>query len=590
MSLSPSQQAAVDAPGHCLIVACPGSGKTHTLIARAERLLAASPTDRLAIVTFTRAAADELRDRLVARLGRAILPRVDAGTFHSLCLQQLEVVHGRGKRPFGIASEGVSHTLAMKAWEMAANARKGRPPVSREDTKRAIEFMQVNDDLQPPTGDPEFFRAALDHYRSLLKAQKLFDFTDIMRGTVGGMAASSVPRLRVRDLLVDEFQDADALQVGWVLHHASASIRTTCVGDDDQSIYGFRHARGYNGMMEFARRTNAQVITLDTTYRCAAAIVAHTSRLISRNAERVPKTIRTASRVTGIVERVDYVNAATELEAACFTLSEQVPHESAAILTRTNRVLREIQVKCEAAKIPHYGGVPGGIWSGGAPSVVFGLIGAALGKANSTGATVGLAARGFSIVCVRAARAQLIAVNGQLDTLVKSRAWLREAPDQQVQLWDECQSDYEAMLKAIPGPPLEFTSACIRFIEPGMEDFTSSKTLKSIQTIIGRMRGNLPDIYQRIERSTRDTGKDDEEGRVGIALMTLHASKGLEFDNVWMPAMRQGVLPHGNTDLAEERRLCYVGMTRARRTLTLSYSRSGDAPESIFLQEAGLLA
>lgn len=584
MSLNPGQQKAVDEKGHCLIVACPGSGKTHTLVRRAERLLSESPAARVAIVTFTRAAAEELRDRLVRKLGEGILPRVEAGTFHGLCLKQLEVLSTNGKRPFTIAGEGQTHILMMKAWEHVV--RTFRVRIDRDAIKRGIEFSKANRGLVPPGADAEVIRAALDHYQQQLAAQKLLDFADIIEFTVQGMQGGQLPALRISDLLVDEFQDADAVQVDWVLAHVACGVRTTCVGDDDQAIYGFRHAKGYDGMMQFARRANATTVTLDTTYRCSSPVVAHAARLIGQNATRVAKSIQTANRSAGLVERQDYPSYDAEIEAAAHALHERPPGETAALLARTRNVLRDVETYMMVAGIPYKGGVEGSIWSGGVPGLYRGLIGAAVGK-DPQGITMALSARGMTSAAVSSAREALQAGGGKFEALLGKDAWTKGLNDTQAALWDEIRGDYVGLVAASTQAPGEFVAACTRLIAPGVDGFSNPGILRTVVELLSKMKGSLQDIHRGIEQMIRKAEQEkDPEG--GIALMTLHAAKGLEFDRVWMPAMRQGVLPHGNSDLAEERRLCYVGMTRARYRLTVSYSRTKDAPESVFLREMGL--
>ncbi|EQD40902.1 DNA helicase, UvrD/REP type, partial [mine drainage metagenome] len=141
MSLNPGQQQAVQADGHCLIVACPGSGKTHTLIKRAERILLEDPQARVAMVTFTRAAADEMRARLLMQAGARNATRVTAGTFHSLALQQFDRL-GNGKRPFSIATEAHSGILIAKAWELVV--RKFRVRIKRDDLRRHMAYAKAN--------------------------------------------------------------------------------------------------------------------------------------------------------------------------------------------------------------------------------------------------------------------------------------------------------------------------------------------------------------------------------------------------------------------------------------------------------------
>lgn len=587
MSLNRGQQAAVDEPGHCLMVACPGSGKTHTLVERARHILESNPKARLATVTFTRAAAEEMRERVVQKLGEAMRARIDAGTFHSLCLKQMEIMSINGKRPFGIAGEGHSHILMMKAWQAArAKFPRKKVPIDRDRIKHGIEFAKANRGHVPADEFGEETKFALDHYQEQLQAQKLLDFADIIEFTVQGMQGGAIPPLDVTDLLVDEFQDGDAVQVDWVLAHVTSGVRVTCVGDDDQSIYGFRHAKGYDGMMLFAQRARAKIITLDTTYRCCSPVVAHSARLIGHNPTRVSKAIKTANQQQGSVDRRDFKTFDAEVREACMALHSRPEGQTAAILTRTNSVLRVFETHMECNEIPYTGGVEGSIWSGGVPGLIRGLIGGAINK-DPSGITMALSARGMNYTAVTAARDAIQSSGGGFDALLGKEQWARGLADAQEHIWSEIKGELAGLAKLTTSSPMTFVEAAAKFIAPGVDGFSNPMVLADVITLIAKMEGTLHDVYRRIEQSMRKS-TEDKLALPGIALMTLHASKGLEFDRVWMPAMRQGVLPHGNSDIAEERRLCYVGMTRARRYLTLSYAPVKEAPESVFLREMGL--
>jgi len=584
VSLNRGQQAAVDEPGHCLIVACPGSGKTHTLVERAKKILGDNPKARLATVTFTRAAAEEMRERVVKKLGEAIRPRIDAGTFHSLCLKQLDVLSTDGKRPFTIATEGHTHILVAKAWE--ATIAKFRVAVDRDRLRRGIEFAKANRGHVQPDDYGERTKFALDHYQNQLTAQKLFDFADIIEFTVQGMQGGGIAPLGVTDLLVDEFQDGDAVQVDWVLEHVASGVRVTCVGDDDQSIYGFRHAKGYNGMMLFAQRSRAKIITLDTTYRCTAPVVAHAARLIGNNTTRVAKTIQTANAQQGYVDRRDFSSQDDEVREASKILNDRPKGQTAAILARTNNVLRIFETHMKCNEIPYVGGVDGSIWSDGVPGLIRGLIGAAVGK-DPPGITMALAARGMSYSAVKGARDLIQNTGGAFEALLGKEGWLSGLGDAQLRIWAEMKGEFAGLGKLTQGDPMTFVKACAHFIAPGVDGFSNPMVLTDVIGLIDKMKGSLAEIYRKIEQSMRKSDQD-KDAKSGIALLTLHASKGLEFDRVWMPAMQQGVLPHGKSDLAEERRLCYVGLTRARAHLTVSYTGTKGAPESVFLKEMGL--
>ena len=589
MSLNHGQQQAVDAPGHCMIVACPGSGKTYTLVQRARRLLSESPTRRLAIVTFTRAAAEELKERLVKALGPDVMPRIEAGTFHSLCMKQLPALYGKfGGRGFTIANEGATHAMMFNAWQ-ATTKRFPAARLNLQTVKQTIEFAKANEGLLPTSPHQEAMTFAIAQYQSLLQAQKMMDFADIINFTVMGMQSGQIPPLAVQDLLVDEFQDADAAQIAWVLAHVAHGIRVTCVGDDDQSIYGFRSGKGYAGMMQFAKASGAITVTLDTTYRCAAPVIAHAARLIAHNKERVPKAIKTANTQSGSVDRRDFEVFDFEVAAACEELVSRGKGETAAILGRTTSVLRAVDAQLRDMGVTYKGGLGGDFWKGGLPGVVHGLIGAIAGK-KPQGIITALSARGLNSDAVSAAREHVLAANGRIDALLASGAWLDGLRDEQVVLWNQIRPEFVRLLEVANGPRAVFATTCTDFLQADKGEFTTKKVVEVVHKAIGEMPGSLGDVYQRLERLLRE--KPDDDPNATLSILTLHASKGLEFDRVWMPAMRQGMLPHGNSEVDEERRLAYVGMTRARRFLTLSYAgtygKGSFAPESVFLLESGL--
>lgn len=591
MSLNPNQQRAVDARGHVMIVACPGSGKTHTLVERANRILSEDPNSRLCIVTFTRDAATELRDRVVRKLGEKVLPRIYSGTFHSLCLQQLEAFFPDGKRPFKIAADGITNVLMQKAWEAAVSHFR-RAQVKFDQVKRGIEFSKANRGVIPSDANAEVIKFALETYQGQLEAQGLIDFGDIIEYTVRGMQSGTLPVLPVTHVLVDEFQDADAVQVDWVLGYVTAGANVTCVGDDDQAIYGFRHAKGYDGMQMFRERSNADLITLDTTYRCCKEVISHAARLIVNNSERVSKDIRTANPKPGTVDRLDYATVSDEIEDLASLLNSRNQGETAAVLARTKTVLGNVAMYFKNENIPYIGYSEESLWSQGAPWLMRALLTAAVGK-DSTGITLALTTRGMSRESNRLALEAINAVGGKFDALLGKEKWTASLSAPQLAIWEGIRDEYaEIAGTAARGGAMSFVDASLRFIGPGLEALSSDGLLKTLRAVLSKMPPTIAGMHGTLEARLRNEENGDQKKNNdprAIVLMTLHASKGLEFDHVWMPAMRQGVLPHGNTsDVAEERRLCYVGLTRARQHLTVSYSRTASNAESIFLSEMGL--
>lgn len=216
--LDEAQAEAAAVLDHCLVVACPGSGKTRTLAAKAAKILS-RPDARVCAVTFTRDAAVEIRRRILEEAGRDAAGRLAAGTFHGLCWRQL----GLAREP--VASEGERIAYAARA---AADARADLDP---EDALRLIEAGKAGQSVHFPGVDVERMVRA---YQDILSRNGKLDFQDLIARAVDGMRRGAVRPVPADFLLVDEFQDTDESQLAWVMEHAAAGAKVTAVGDDDQ--------------------------------------------------------------------------------------------------------------------------------------------------------------------------------------------------------------------------------------------------------------------------------------------------------------------------------------------------------------------
>ncbi|MGF6960803.1 superfamily I DNA/RNA helicase [Paraburkholderia youngii] len=272
--LNPQQREVAERRGHCVAIACPGAGKTKTIAAKAALLLS-DPAAIVGAVTFSKDAAVELRDRILALAGDGTRKRLIAGTFHSLAFRQL------GKRD--IATDG--DRMALIARVIAELGLDCKP----EDVVPVIEGIKTNfGRVEAGTGDAQIYAA----YQASLERNGKIDFQDMLRLAVAGMEAGDIEPYHFTDLLVDEFQDTDPLQYRWVELHAQAGANVTVVGDDDQSIYGFRAALGFRGMESFATSFNARRVVLGSNYRCHDEILSAADRVIRNNADRILKVLR----------------------------------------------------------------------------------------------------------------------------------------------------------------------------------------------------------------------------------------------------------------------------------------------------------
>ena len=583
--LSPAQQRAVETPGHLLVTACPGSGKTHTLAHRAANLLRLQPRARLAAVTFTNEAAAELRSRIVRHADGAE-SRVVAGTFHRLAKVQLMKAGVNVRLASAAAQAGLLHR-AFAQYD-------GEAEIAHDAAVAYIERVKSRAEAPRPVASEAPLHEVYLAYETLLRRAGLMDFSDLLLNAVRGMADGSVEPLKVTFMLVDEFQDADALQISWVLAHAANGTHITTVGDDDQSIYQWRNALGYEGFERFTHSTHASHVSLDMTYRCGRDILAHAARLIAHNSARVPKELRSAAEHRGSIEVLVAANRGEEAQNIAYRIAQSRAGDgkpSWAVLARTNMFLNGVERAMTQFKVAHVRVGGRSFWEEDGAAMLLEvlrsldartitgiehLLHACKVSEADIGQLMGSDKRGGSSL-ERFARLKGRG-SGAGATLVRSlRAMVRD--------WLGLH-DADAAARArgdeedagIAGVVIFAVADWLRQV-PALD--AMSGDIAAAGASLARMRGSLA---QRLSYVTRS--RDREPPPDAVTLMTLHASKGREFDCVWIAGCEDGLTPYAGSPIEEERRLFYVGMTRARHSLILSVVK--DSARSPFLQEAGL--
>jgi len=575
LELNPQQERAAGVRGHCLITACPGSGKTALLAARAARLL--SDAGRVAAVTFTRDAAGELKKRV-----RALCPdppgkRLIVGTFHSLALFQLRR-HGMKVR---ILSAAEQFLLMRRIWEQ-------NPDIYKFMTfEMCVKELEAHKSIpNPPDLDSNSpFGMFYTAYTKTMCGLGAFDFADIVLNAVQGMQKGSILPYPTEFLLVDESQDLDLAQVAWVKTHAESGAEVTIVGDDDQSIYGWRHALGYRGMMAFVNELGASQLELTTNYRCSPDIINVAVRLISKNKERVQKNIVAHKRDKGEVEVIKTRDRWDESNAILRRL-KGCPDEGWAILARTNRLLDAIEINLRKAKIKSVRVGGRNFWESRRASIYLGLL-SSIAKDDGVGDVVALQWAGFPHTYCTGIPLQKNIGGDEVLACLENACDLDKAAAKLLKGYMKLRQEWQKALRL--GRTRLVVSGVTRWLIAQEKDIRKGKIFLWCEEALMNLEGSLE---QRIFLLTQNDPKEDGKGnaREGeVYLMTLHASKGLEFQNVWIVAMEQGILPHGEAAPEEERRLAYVGFTRAQRKLFVSYS-TDDATPSQFLAEAGILS
>jgi superfamily I DNA/RNA helicase len=603
--LNPEQERAVrTTEGPLLILAGAGTGKTRVITARAAFLVAQGiEPGHILAVTFTNKAATEMKERLARTIDPAQAKKVTMSTFHALCVRILrqDIEKLGWKRNFSIYDEGDQMGMIKKIiTRTAAKDEKLDPAVA----KNLISKAKNNGWREVSPGDEQTLAGAVfARYQAELKTLNAVDFDDLLLLTVKLLTEHADVRerwqRRFRYLMVDEFQDTNRLQLELVTNLADARQNVAVVGDDDQSIYGWRGAEVSN-ILEFeAHFPNPVVVKLEQNYRSTNAILNTANALIKNNPRRRPKQLWSAA---GDGEKVRILQMKDDREEAEFitneiaqrTVTEGRKHEDFAVLFRMNAQSRLIETNLRQLKIPYR--VVGGKSFFDRREVKELLAYAQCLVNNDDDVSllriVNTPARGISATTVERAtelsaqrRCSVFAALQLPEFLETLTARAAASIGTFVALMDSYEtklntplSDHARVLRELIGETgylEDLRRTCKTPDEALGRENNVNEMLKSFEDFQGQstegLRGFLDKMSLRQEREE----DDDEMSGTGVTLITLHAAKGLEFPHVYLIGLEEGLLPHDRSKVEgtvdEERRLLYVGITRARETLALTW-------------------
>ncbi|MFP3647075.1 ATP-dependent helicase [Paraburkholderia sp. SIMBA_054] len=561
--LNPPQREVAQLRQNCVAIACPGAGKTKTIATKAALLLQENAS-MVGAVTFSKDAAIELRERILAVAGKAVKKRLIAGTFHSLAYKQLQ---RPGSRPLDIASDGDRLGLLIRVMQDLGMDGKA------EDVIPTIEKIKTNfGQCDSKSADGQLYHA----YQEALARNGKIDFQDMLRLAVEGMQNGTILPYPFTYLLVDEFQDTDPLQYRWIELHAKAGSIVTVVGDDDQSIYAFREALGYRGMESFIKEFDAKPVVLGSNYRCRSEILAAADRVIRNNVDRISKVLRAEKGPGGSVlasrHADEYVEATSAVEALAPLLAKG---KSCAILARTNRILDPLEAVCRSHGVKYYRASGASVLSRPEGALMCNLL-EIVERVKETGLDAVLAHMGLSAEQLRSLHASMGA-----ELIQKPRAELVE-----LGLPEEVATNYREFMKRLA----EWRGLCDRkfysLVLEGVNEWmlkyarkeTAIRTIQATYDVLTRLTGKLADRLQFLRQN------NNEPTPGALILTTMHSSKGLEWDHVWIARSEESVVPDAKSTEPEERRLFYVAMTRARETLMISGTSKNFA--SRFVTEA----
>jgi DNA helicase-2/ATP-dependent DNA helicase PcrA len=609
-TLNPPQREAVTTiEGPLLVLAGAGSGKTRVIVHRIAYLLqrGVDPESILA-VTFTNKAAGEMRAR-VASVGGAPAVDVFVSTFHSFGLWLLQQEHRAAGLPkrFAICDAGDQLAIVkrcmreVKVDDRAFDAHRVLAILSRakNEGKKRIRVRpegQGDDyDLVASEVYPRYARA--------LAGQRAVDFDDLIARPVALLSADEALRRkyerRFRHILVDEYQDTNVAQLELLKLLAGEERNVCAVGDDDQAIYGWRGAEVRN-ILRFERHfPGAKEVRLEQNYRSTGHILACANAVIARNADRRPKRLFTAA---GDGEKVRVVPLPSEEDEARFVAEEIArvrregrPFGDVAVLYRLNAQSRPIEEALREASVPYtvHGGPAFFDRSEVRDVLAYLKVCVAPQDEVSLARIVNVPARGIGDASLERVHAWAVEHGVHLFEAL-SRAG--EVPDlprgaaERIAAFVTLVETHRARFAA--GRPSDGARALVAEVDLYGHARSSVSSFEAGERKVAAIDGILrsldayeqrtarPSLATWLQRLALDSrAEEDPAASEGVALMTLHAAKGLEFPVVLLVGVEEDLLPCAGIqgaarDVDEERRLAYVGITRARERLFLTRAAS----------------
>lgn len=612
--LNDAQREAVAAqPGPLLILAGAGSGKTRVLTSRIAYLVEAHQVSPLSIlaVTFTNKASREMRGRVEQLLGIP-MGGMWIGTFHSLAHRLLRQHHEDAGLPPGfqiLDSDDQLRMIKRSLKELDLDESYWPPKQvqwfingHKEEGRRPQQVPQSNDPQQ------QTLLAVYSHYESLCQRFGLIDFSELLLRAFELLKNNEVLRARYQDrfqhVLVDEFQDTNSIQYAWLKLLVQRSKNLFAVGDDDQSIYGWRGAKVENILLFEKDFPDTKTVRLEQNYRSTTSILNAANAVIENNQTRLGKNLWTAGEEG---EPVKLYTAYNEQDEARFVIdqiqawvNQGGARSETAILYRSNAQSRTFEERLINVGMPYrvYGGLRFFERAEIKDALAYLRLCESPDNDPSFERVVNTPTRGIGNKTVDQVRE--FARQNQLSMWQSANQMLSGAGVGGIQLTNRAASALAVFVKLINTikeqireqdlyQQIEIMLDLSKLIEhfekeKGEKGQARVENLKELVTAargyeLEETEDDLPPLTSFLAHASLEAGEGQaEEWEDCVQLMSLHTAKGLEFPLVFLTGLEEGLFPHqrsledGSGRLEEERRLCYVGMTRAMQQLWLSYA------------------
>ena len=611
----PQREAVLTVSGPLLVLAGAGTGKTRVITYRiAELIRRGTPPERILSVTFTNKAAKEMQERTTALLGRRLKQKPTVSTFHAFCVKVLRLdIDALGyPKDFAIYDRGDQESAARAALRDIRVPEKSLKPgdllsrISRwksagVDSSRAGDFVEDDVDVLAASAYRRYQRnlqtsGAVDFDDLLLLTHKLFhDFPEILERH----------QRRFDHVQIDEYQDTNGLQFKLVESLVRPHRSICVVGDDDQSIYGWRGAE-VEHILNFQHHfPGAKVVRLEDNYRCTDHILEIANRLVRHNRGRHDKSLiahKTAPESVRFKQHSDEVTEAeqTAREIRFWIDAKGVLPEHIAILFRTNEQSRIFETELRRAKVPYV--LIGGQSFFDRKEIrdLLAYLKAILHPRDEVSLLriINVPVRGIGESTVEKLLARAVRERRSLWDVIPDARAAGEIPPKAVTALESFRALMERYRARFEQAPRELHNTLAALLDEIGYEGEIERQYKQPEQQLARSavleqlvesmkeyveRNREPSLTGFLEDSAlggreEDNDKDDRLAANSIKLMTLHSAKGLEFPHVYLVGLEEGLLPHrrsieiGGAAIEEERRLAYVGITRAMDRLTISHA------------------